>query len=136
MLHNYIEYNENGGYPDVSVNSYPDSTKLQGLLAFCLKEASFRNAFADYCKKLATEIWPADQLEALIVSSYNTLKPEMRNYMNKQYFGGWKFSITTTLKDWEEASISGPDSFVAWAKARTGADGEFMKQVNELMAKF
>ena len=136
MLHNYIEYDEDGGYPDISVNSYPDSTKLQGLLAFCLKNQAFRAAFADYCKKLATEIWPVDKLEKLINDAYNVLKPEMRNYMNKQYFGGWQFSITTTLEDWESAVLSGPDSLIVWAKARSGADGEFMKQVNELMAKF
>ena len=136
MLNNYIDYDADGGYPDISVNSYPDSTKLQGLFAFCLQDAGFRKAFLEYSEQLVTEIWPADALEQLIVDSYNTLKPEMRNYMNKQYFGGWRFNITTTLEAWEAASISGSDSLVAWAKARTGANGEYMKQVRELMAKF
>ena len=136
MLHNYIEYDEVGGYPDISENSYPDSTRLQGLFAFCLQNKGFRDAFAEYSRQLATEIWPEDALVELITSAYNTLKPEMRNYMNKQYFGGWKFNITTTLEAWEKASVSGSDSLVAWAKARTGANGEYMKQVQELLAKF
>jgi hypothetical protein len=136
MLIGYIDYDKNGGYPDVSETFYPDSTRLQGLFAFCLQDAGFRKAFADYSKELATVIWPADELEQLITDSYNRLLPELRNYMNKQYFGGWKFSITTNLDAWKEATLTGDDSLLAWAKARTGANGEFMKQVNELMAKF
>ena len=136
MLHNYIEYDETGGYPDISVDSYPDSTKLQGLFAFCLQNKAFRDDFATYCRKLATEIWPVDKLQTLISDAYDALKPEMRNYMNKQYFGGWQFSITTTLEDWEKAVLTGSDSLLVWAKARSGANGEFMKQVNELMSKF
>ena len=135
MLAGYIDYDMDGGWPDVSVNFYPDSLRLQGLFAFCLKDNGFRSSFAAYCRELATEIWPADALEKLITDAYNKVRPEMRNYMNKQYFGGWPFDITTTLKDWEQA-VLGSDSLLSWAKDRTGADGEFMKQVNELMSKF
>ena len=132
MLCGYIDFPDMSGYPDITVNSYPDSLKLQGLFAFCLKDAGFRKEFREYCEKLATEIWPVDKLVELINSAYNTVEPEMLNYMSKQYFGGWAFSITTGYDDWVNAVIGDHDSLVTWARARSGADGEFLKQVNEL----
>ena len=133
MLCNYLPYDSSSGYPDVSENSYPDTLMIQGLLNFCLKDEGFRTRFFSYCEELATEIWPVSELEQLITESMEHIRPEMRNYMNKQYFGGWTFSITTDMEAWE-AAVTGTDSLLSWARARSGPDGEFMKQVRELEA--
>ncbi len=136
MLHNYIDYDASaGGWPSISGDTYPDSTRLQGLFAFCLKDDGFRKDFAAYCEKLTTEIWPVSELEAAINAAFDRIQPEMRNYMSKQYFGGWMFDITTDMQAWEDA-VKGSDSLLSWARERSGADGYFMKQVRELTGKF
>ena len=53
------------------------------------------------------------------------------NYLNKD-FGNWPWEGNTTLKQWKSAVCDNKDSLLTWAKARTGSDGEFMKQVTEL----
>lgn len=131
MLCNYVEFDSMKGYPKITENSYPDSLYLQGVLAFLLKNEGFRTAFYNYCKQLATEIWPYEELEKLITDSAAKLDPEIQNYLKKN-FGGWAFDITTTYEDWLDA-VFGDDSLMSWAKERTGANGEFMKQIDELM---
>ena len=56
---------------------------------------------------------------------------EFDNYLNKD-FGNWPWEGNTTLKQWKSAVCDNKDSLLTWAKARTGFDGEFMKQVTEL----
>lgn len=55
VLGNYLD-----GYKSVFDNSgetrlYPDSLYLQGLFAFCMRDAEFRASFAAYARTLATE---------------------------------------------------------------------------------
>ena len=54
----------------------------------------------------------------------------MSNYLVKE-FGAWSWKGNLNLDSWKNA-VSGEDSLITWAKNRTGADGEFLKQINEL----
>ncbi len=137
MLANYLPYDRNGGgYPDVSNLTYPDSLGLQGLFAFLLKNSSFRTKFSDFCTELATEIWPVEELEKLITDSANKIKSEMHCYIQKQYFGSFRFAFTTDYDSWYKAIFGEDDSLMTWARERSGENGYFLKEVKQLMALF
>lgn len=136
MLCNYLEFDREDGFPFVKYLSYPDTLGLQGLLAFLLKNEGFRTRFAAYCRELATVIWPVDDLVKLITDSANAIKTEMRYYIQKQYFGSFKFSFTTDYDTWYNAIFNEDDSLITWAKERSGENGYFLKEVNELLAMF
>lgn len=130
LLANYINYENQEGYPRVSENTYPDTLGIQGLFYFCMNNESFATAFYSYCEKLATEILTEDVLVDLINSYASMIENEMPNYLVKD-FGNWAWNGNLSFDVWKNA-VSGSDSLVSWAKDRTGADGEFMKQINEL----
>ena len=96
-----------------------------------MKNSGFSSQFYDYCNRLATEIWTPEALEALITDSAAPLKEEMKNYLSKD-FGKWQWQATTNYNAWENAVADSEDSLLTWARERSGADGEFLKQVNEL----
>lgn len=130
LLANYIEFENQLGFPRVVENTYPDTLGIQGLFYFCMQNDDFANAFYLYCEELATKTWPEDKLLELIDSYKNLLDDEMPNYLVKN-FGNWAWNGNLSFDAWKNA-VSGSDSLATWAKDRTGADGEFMKQVNEL----
>ena len=136
MLCNYLEFDRTSGYPDVSNLTYVDTLGLQGLLAFLLKNSGFRADFGAFCNKLATEIWPCEKLEKLITDSADKIKTEMRYYLQKRYFGNYRFDFTTDYDTWNDAIFGEDDSLITWARERSGADGFFLKEVNELLAMF
>ena len=131
LLCNYLDFADQSGYPSVIENSYPDSLYIQGLFYFCMKNDGFASRFYEYCNCLATEIWTPDALEALITDSSAPLKDEMRNYLSKD-FGKWQWQATTDYSAWMNAIHGSDDSLLTWARERSGADGEFLKQINEL----
>ena len=131
LLCGYLDFENAEGYPAVADNSYPDSLYIQGLFYFCMKNSGFSSQFYDYCNRLATEIWTPEALEALITDSAAPLKEEMKNYLSKD-FGKWQWQATTNYNAWENAVADSEDSLLTWARERSGADGEFLKQVNEL----
>lgn len=133
LLANYITFDNQYGYPSISTNTYPDSLKIQGLFYFFMQNEDFANSFYDFCYKLTTEICTYDKLERLIIDSFKAIENEFENYLNKD-FGNWQWSAKTTMKQWKTAVNGDKDSLLTWAKERSGADGEFMKQVTELMS--
>ncbi len=130
LLANYIDFENQEGYPSVLMNTYPDTLGIQGLFYFCMKNSDFADSFYSYCEELATKIWPEDKLIDLINSYKALLEKEMSNYLVKE-FGAWSWKGNLNLDSWKNA-VSGEDSLITWAKNRTGADGEFLKQINEL----
>ncbi len=136
MLCRYLNFGDSSGYPDVSNLSYPDTLGLAGLFAELLKNSGFRKAFGEYCEELATKIWPKEALVSLIIESAEKLKTEMRYYIQKQYFGNFRFSFTIDYDTWLEAVLGEKDSFVTWARDRSGADGYFIQEVRELLEMF
>lgn len=136
MLCNYLDYDKNGGYPEVANLTYVDTLGLQGLFANLLKNSDFRKRFGDYCRELATEIWPVEELEKLITDSASRIKDEVRYYIQKQYFGNFRFAFTIDYDTWYQAIFNEDDSLITWARERSGADGYFMKEVNELLKMF
>lgn len=131
LLANYISFDNKSGYPSVNKNTYPDALKIQGLFYFCMQHDEFADKFYDFCNTLTTQICSYDTLKALIEESYKEIENEFDNYLNKD-FGNWPWEGNTTLKQWKSAVCDNKDSLLTWAKARTGFDGEFMKQVTEL----
>ena len=136
MLANYLPYDRSRGYPDVSNLTYPDTLGIQGLFAFLLKNSTFRTDFENYCTKLATEIWPVAELEKLITDSAEKIKSEMHYYIQKQYFGTYRFSFTTDYDSWYDAIFNDDDSLMTWARERSGENGYFLKEVKQLMGLF
>lgn len=131
MLSNYLKFDDPSGYPSISENSYPDSLYIQGLFYFCMKNDGFASQFYDYCNQLATQIWTSEALEKLINDSAKVLENEIQNNFVKN-FGSWQWQSDTNFDDWQNAVSGADDSLITWARDRSGADGEFLKQVNEL----
>lgn len=132
LLANYIQFDNQSGYPYVGNNTYPDTLKIQGLFYFCLQNDGFAQSFYDFCHKLTTEIWTPDALKALIKESADAIQNEFDNYLVKE-FGFWQWNAFTNMKKWQKAVSGKEDSLYTWAEERSGANGEFMKQVKELM---
>ena len=135
MLCEYLTFPE-GGYPDVTESRYPDALRVAGLLAVLLNNESFRNAFRDYCEELATEIWPVDELVKLITGTAESIDYEMQFYVQKKYFGNFRFDLTSDYATWKESVFGENDSLVSWARERTGRDGYFLKGVNALLRTY
>ena len=131
MLCGYLNYGDLSGYPSVADNSYPDSLYIQGLFCFCMQNDGFASRFYEYCNRLATEIWPPEALETLITECSGAIGHEIQNYISKG-FGNWQWQATTNYQSWKMAVSDRGDSLISWARDRSGADGEFLKQVNEL----
>lgn len=135
MLCEYLEFPE-GGYPDVSEYRYPDSLCVAGLLALLLENEDFRQAFGDYCEKLATEIWPVEDLVKLITDTAEAIDYEMQYYVQKKSFGIFRFDITSDYKTWRESVFGEDDSLLTWAKERTGNDGHFIQSIRALLERY
>ena len=132
LLANYMEFNDTYGYPSVRNNTYPDTLKIQGLFYFCMQNKTFAQAFYDFCHKLTSEIWTPDALKKLIDSASDEIMKEFENYLVKE-FGVWNWEANTTVDKWKNAVSGKNDSLYTWAEQRSGENGEFMKQVKELM---
>lgn len=132
MLSSYLTFEDmESGFPRLLENRYPDTLRLQSLLAFFLQEESFRTEFTAYCRRLATEIWPPDALESLIRSAMQAVEPEMRNYLEKT-FGSMPFDATTGYEEWQYA-VTGADSLLSWARARSGENGAFLRELETML---
>ena len=136
MLAYYMFYGYDEGWPSILEHSYPDTLHLAGLFAFLISNNAFRNSFKTYCKQLATEIWPVEALEKLITDSAAKIDNEMRYYIQKKYFGDYRFDMTTDYDTWRKAALGEDDSLLTWARGRSGENGYFMKQVETLMKFF
>ena len=133
MLCGYLDFGDLSGYPSVTENSYPDSLYIQGLFYFCMQDGQFASQFYEYCNRLATEIWTPEALETLVTDCAGVIDHEIQNHMSKD-FGSWRWQATTSYQIWKNAVSDSSDSLISWARDRSGADGEFLKQVNELRA--
>ncbi len=93
VLVNYLD-----GYEDVRQSPFPDyadALYLQGLFAFLLRDDTFRAAFADYCREIASSEAQA-YLSDLYESAFNEVKPLMSAHIsrwNGQIASG--FSVST-----------------------------------------
>lgn len=74
---------------------YPDSLGLQGLLAFCLKDADFRASFASFARTLATE-----QAQADLTAAYKSAMVQADPFMSAHI---QRWGITTTYRQWQTA---------------------------------
>lgn len=85
------------GFADDS-QLYPDSLGLQALFAFVLKDSSFRQAFTDYCRQIAS----ADNtalLEKLYTESVSQISAEIPVHIRR-----WKSTLGGyTAKTWKSA---------------------------------
>ena len=131
LLCQYLDFEDQSGYPSVTENFYPDTLQIQGLFYFCMRDAGFASGFYEYCNRLATELWTPEALESLILDTASLLEEEMKNYLVKD-FGQWQWESSTNYEAWENAVSGERDSLLTWARDRSGADGEFLKQVEKL----
>ena len=131
MLCGYLNFADQSGYPDVTEHFYPDSLYIQGLFYFCMKNEGFASRFYEYCNTLATEIWTPEALEALFAQCADAVQKEIAYTLNKS-FGKWQWHATTDFVGWNGAVHNSGDSLISWARERSGANGEFLKQVAEL----
>ena len=60
----------------------------------------------------------------------------MHYYIQKQYFGTYRFSFTTDYDSWYDAIFNDDDSLMTWARERSGENGYFLKEVKQLMGLF
>lgn len=112
------------GYPSVDFGYYPDPLYLKGVLNFCLKNDGFRKDFVTYCKKLATEIWTADNLKQLLSEQKEKIVIEM-----KYHFAKWSGKITdTNYNYWFKNTVD--ESIVQWMNQRAGENGYFMNEIH------
>lgn len=118
-LGNYVD-----GYKGIFENSgetqlYPDSLYLQGLLAFCLRNDSFRADFDAYCRTLAASD-AADSLKNLYTAAYNTVRPGIAAHIDR-----WS-GIPVNEKEW----IKSCKRITTFIKDRPAA---FLKSLDQLM---
>lgn len=131
-----LSYN---GYPNVDYGYYPDPLYLKGVLDFCLKNDTFRKEFVDYCEKLATEIWTAENLKEMVNEQKMNIAPELKYHISR-----WLYKIeehrtdltpnTTTSNKiqrvydyWFKNTVD--ESIGQWINQRCGADGWFLREV-------
>ena len=111
------------GYPSVNYGVYPDPLLLKGVLHFCLQDQGFRTRFVDYCERLATEIWPVDKLQTMVIEQRDTIAVEMRYHFSK-----WATNISDSYYQyWYKNTVE--ESIGQWINQRTGENGYFIKEI-------
>ena len=101
-------YRTLGNYKNFGISNsgnnklYPDSLYLQGLLDFCLKNASFREKFISICENLASSQSTAI-LKSLYQSAYSTVSSEIGRHIKR-----WQSTIdpSFTSQTWSSAAKS------------------------------
>ena len=99
-------YRTLGNYKNFGIDNsgnnrlYPDSLYLQGLLDFCLKNASFRNKFISICEKLASNE-SAQILKECYNLAYSNVSGEIAKHIKR-----WKNDIShdVTAQVWAKSS--------------------------------
>jgi len=91
----YSSYFSNEGINQL----YPDSLYLQGLLAFCLRNDSFRSQFEEFTRNLAS-----DETKKILIDIYNEAYDEAKPYIGKE-IERWSDYIAATTEDWQDACI-------------------------------
>ena len=89
MFYRTLGNYKNFGIPNTGNNKlYSDSLYLQGLLDFCLKNASFRNKFVTICQELASEE-STETLKECYTVAYSSVSGEITKHIKR-----WKNDIS------------------------------------------
>ena len=127
------------GYPNVDYGYYSDPLYLKGVLDFCLKNDSFRAKFVDYCEKLATEIWSADNLKAMAQAQKSNISTEMKYHIKRwlNNIGKYRDDLSPYAPEedriqqvydyWFKNTVD--ESIGQWITQRCGADGYFLRDI-------
>ncbi len=125
-LGNYLDYSKY--FADEGENKlYADALYLQGLLAFCLRNDTFRADFEAYCRKLIST-----ENKALLKSIYTDMQAQVRPGITK-HIARWKYDINENgsyvLRNWTNAckSLTG---------FMTNRPAKFEEYLNRMLAMY
>ena len=93
-LPGYAAYYANAG----ETRLYPDSLYVEGLFAFCLRNAGFRKAFVTYARSLASA-----EATAALQELYSAGRAELRPCM-PAHIRRWQNRVQVSAKQWDSAA--------------------------------
>ena len=93
-LPGYAAYYANAG----ETRLYPDSLYVEGLFAFCLRNAGFREAFVTYARSLASA-----EATAALQELYSAGRAELRPCM-PAHIRRWQNRVQVSAKQWDSAA--------------------------------
>ena len=104
-------------------DNYPDSLYVQSLLALCLHNGGFREAFVSYCKKLCSDE-AVNTLKNIMSGYASQIKSELQYHLDR-WVG--TYNNVYTAKIWKRNT----KNMEKWAENRPKYFLSYLDQINE-----